>query len=301
MAQFFRRYSGKSSFGFFSNYSFSMPSLSGVFWIFILFILGNILGSIVQLVLLGLDKESAEIYGNIIVYPIMFIPAMIYSSVQSQRNAIFSTGYKMDSNNFGKFGFFGLALPVMFMTIATAFLCEPVNMLLPEMPESLVQMMENMIEGPLWVTLLSVSIYAPFFEEWLCRGLILRGLLKRMKPRWAIVISAAFFALIHMNPWQAIPAFVMGLVFGYVYYRTGSLKLTMLMHFTNNTMVVILSKIPSLATAETMGDVLSPIAYIGILICSASIILSGLLMFRSIPLKYKDGAGNCDEIKSEMI
>ncbi len=51
-----------------------------------------------------------------------------------------------------------------------------------------------------------------------------------MNPALAIAISAIFFATIHGNLWQGISAFILGSFFGYVYYKTGSLKLTMLMH-----------------------------------------------------------------------
>ena len=81
------------------------------------------------------------------------------------------------------------------------------------------------------------------------------------KPIWAIFWSAVFFAFIHLNPWQAVPAFVLGCLFGYVYYKTGSLKLTMLMHCVNNTLATLLSRIPGMGEAESFMDVLSPWAY----------------------------------------
>lgn len=71
-----------------------------------------------------------------------------------------------------------------------------------------------------------------------------------IKPVWAIFWSAVFFAFIHLNPWQAVPAFILGCLFGYVYYKTGSLKLTMLMHFTNNTFSLIFSNIDKFKDAK---------------------------------------------------
>ena len=102
-----------------------------------------------------------------------------------------------------------------------------------------------------------------------------------MKPATAIVISAAFFAILHMNPWQAIPAFCLGLLFGFVYYKTGSLKLTMLMHCVNNTMAVVLSKIPVLKEAETFMDVMNPWAYAGAYICLAVALASAIVILSS--------------------
>jgi membrane protease YdiL (CAAX protease family) len=181
------------------------------------------------------------------------------------------------------------------MSIAAAVIIEPAGMLLPEMPEELKNILESLVEGPIWVSFISVSIFAPFFEEWLCRGVILRGLLNKTSPKWAIVISAIFFAFIHMNPWQALPAFLMGLIFGYVYYKTGSLKLTMLMHFANNTMALVLSNIPSLKDAEYFADVLSPWAHAGIFTMAVIALVFGFVLIKSIPQK-EGNLGGCQKI-----
>jgi membrane protease YdiL (CAAX protease family) len=167
-------------------------------------------------------------------------------------------------------------------TIAAGFIAEPINALLPEMPELLKQALEQATEGKLWVSILSVSIFAPLFEEWLCRGLVLRGLLQKMTPASAIGVSAVFFAVLHMNPWQAIPAFILGLLFGYVYYKTGSLKLTMLMHCVNNTLALVLARIPSLSDAETFMDVMSPWAYVCIYIACVLFLAAAIITFRGI-------------------
>ena len=161
------------------------------------------------------------------------------------------------------------------------------------MPDWLKSLMESMTTGNLWVNFLLVSIMAPLFEEWLCRGMVLRGLLNSggMRPFWAIVISAAFFALIHMNPWQAIPAFLLGCLFGYVYYRTGSLKLTMLMHFTNNTIALVCANI--WPEAETWTDIIGSLYWI----CFAlALIVLALVVPAFRRIRLQSPAGNCDAV-----
>ena len=175
-----------------------------------------------------------------------------------------------------------MAVIVSIATLAAAFAAEPLSAWLPPMPEALEQAMNVLMDGPVWVSFLSVSIFAPFFEEWLCRGLVLRGLLQKQNPFNAITVSAAFFAILHMNPWQAIPAFLLGLLFGYVYYKTGSLKLTMLMHCVNNTFAALMTRIPSLSEAETFMDVMSPWAYVCVFVACVLIICSILVILRGI-------------------
>ena len=146
---------------------------------------------------------------------------------------------------------------------------------------------------------------APFFEEWLCRGMVLRGLLnykkvgtdkRGMHPAAAIAISAFFFAFIHLNPWQAIPAFLMGLVFGYVYYKTGSLKLTMLMHFTNNTFALCMAQ-TSWGEAENMLEIM-PVKLYVIAVIAALLLVA--LFFNSLrKIKTQSPQGTCDYLAPE--
>jgi len=295
---FFRRYQGRGSYDLFSTYEHYLPGVGGMFMLLAMFFVGALLGNLMVLLLqFGFSPEFAQIYGTVISYPVMFIPPMLYASYQSRKNEFMPwgddgnppAGIPLDGNNFGRLGGWWMAVVVSIATIAASFVAEPVNTLLPEMPELLKQAMEQLTGGPVWIAFLSVSIFAPLFEEWLCRGLVLRGLLQKMKPGWAIVISALFFAVLHMNPWQAIPAFILGVLFGYVYYRTGSLKLTMLMHCVNNTMALVCSHIPSLKDAETFMDVMSPWAYGCIFTACIFFLTAAIITVRGIqPVKSSE-------------
>ena len=297
---FFKRHTRRGSYDLFSGYNHFMPDFSDLIWILVLFLVGMFLGGIVAAGLTFImSPEFATTYGMVIVYPLQFIPAMLYASAKSRRDEGFEKGYALDSSNFGGRKGWSMALIVSAMAVAGAFVIEPISMLLPEMSEVMKAAMEMMLNGPIWIVLISVSVFAPFFEEWLCRGIILRGLLKKVKPAWAIVISAAIFGLIHGNLWQAIPAFIIGVILGYVYYKTGSLKLTMLMHCVNNTLSVIVSRIPAFEDVEFFAEVMSPWAYVLVVLAFAVVLTSGLVVMRSIPLK-EGNLGGCDAIDSSF-
>ena len=295
---FFKGHKGRRSYDLLSNYDNFMPSYTNLMWVVALMAVGVFIGTMILAPFMALGyQHEVDTYGMLIAYPLMFIPAMIYASSVSRHNDGFVTSYAIDSNSFGSRKGFTMAFAAFVMALATAFVIEPVSLLLPEMSEEMVKAMEKLLNGPAWVTVLSVLIFAPFFEEWLCRGVVLRGLLNKVGPTWAIIISALFFGAIHMNLWQAVPAFFMGLVFGYVYYKTGSLKLTMLMHFTNNTMAFIVSRIPSLKDVDYFFDVISPWAYAGVYIVAAVALAFGLILFRGIPQK-EGNLGGCQKIDS---
>lgn len=71
-------------------------------------------------------------------------------------------------------------------------------------------------------------------EELLFRGFILRGLLRRYGPVTAVVLTASLFGLFHMDPTRLPGSFFLGLVFGIVLLRTGSLYCAIIAHVTNN-------------------------------------------------------------------
>jgi membrane protease YdiL (CAAX protease family) len=75
-----------------------------------------------------------------------------------------------------------------------------------------------------------VVVAAPIFEEILFRGIILDGFLKNYKPVPSILISALLFAVIHANIAQSIGALFIGIVFGWIYFKTQSIIPSILLH-----------------------------------------------------------------------
>jgi membrane protease YdiL (CAAX protease family) len=86
-----------------------------------------------------------------------------------------------------------------------------------------------------WYLLVIISVvFAPFFEEAFHRGWLLTGLRARNSTRTAILLSSIAYALFHLNPWQAIMAFPLGLLFGWLVVQTGSLWPSILGHASAN-------------------------------------------------------------------
>jgi len=91
-------------------------------------------------------------------------------------------------------------------------------------------------------TLIAVSaiILAPLLEEVLFRGLLQSMLRRYVKPWPAILLTSILFVAVHHEP-QNMPAlFILSLVLGYNYERTGRLFSPILIHaFFNGTMIVL--------------------------------------------------------------
>lgn len=298
----------KKNFDIFSNYDYFVPDGRGITNITIWFIVGALFGSVISAVMTFLigDIESATTYSMLVSYPVMFIPPMMYASIKSRNNSFFGKGYKLMNDHYEPLGGPFCAILVILATLAASFIMDAFGSLMPEMPAWLEEALSSMVQGDILIDFICVSIFAPLFEEWLCRGEVLRGLLNfehknaegetvhGIKPVWAIIISAAFFAIIHANPWQAVPAFGLGCLFGYVYYKTGSLKLTMLMHFTNNTFALVMSNIDKFKDIENWTEVMRPSLYVAVLLLCAAFIWYFIKKFETVRLQSPQG--NCDEV-----
>lgn len=115
-------------------------------------------------------------------------------------------------------------------TIALGVLIEPLLSAIPS-PDWLEEILKEMFTKNL---IISAVLAAPILEEILLRGIVLDGFLKQYSPAKAIFWSAVIFGVMHLNPVQAVGAFLLGLPLGWLYYRTGSLWPGIALHFVNN-------------------------------------------------------------------
>lgn len=88
---------------------------------------------------------------------------------------------------------------------------------------------------------LTVVVIAPITEELAFRGILQNGL-KNWMPIWlAIPVSAMAFAAAH-NDYYAFPVLaVMGIAFGILYHKTGSLRANIALHAINNAAALALN------------------------------------------------------------
>jgi membrane protease YdiL (CAAX protease family) len=74
-----------------------------------------------------------------------------------------------------------------------------------------------------------------FCEELFFRAGLQQILMERTGNKFfPIIITAVLFTLFHANPVSLPFIFLAGLILGYAFYRTGSLRMTILMHFLFN-------------------------------------------------------------------
>ena len=154
---------------------------------------------------------------------------------------------------------FGLIIPTMWLQ-------EELHL---EMPKEMEELFTSMCSTPYGY--FTLAVLAPWAEEVVFRGAILRKLLEIFSHQmhWvAIVISAIIFGAVHMNMAQGVNAFVLGLLLGWMFYRTGSIFPGIVLHWANNTIAYILVRLrPDLSDASLTdicgGDENKVLLYVG--------------------------------------
>ena len=95
--------------------------------------------------------------------------------------------------------------------------------------------------GWIIVLIIVVALGAPLIEELVYRGLILQALQSRLNDWLALLISAAWFALIHLQPVELPGLFAFALVLGICFQRTGRLGMAIFAHIGFNAAGLLLA------------------------------------------------------------
>lgn len=88
---------------------------------------------------------------------------------------------------------------------------------------------------------LLVSAVAPAVaEELFFRGAIQQLFLEwTRKPHAAIIVTALIFSFLHLDPFNFISRFILGLLLGYLFWWSGSLRLSIAAHFAFNAFGIV--------------------------------------------------------------
>lgn len=128
-----------------------------------------------------------------------------------------------------------------------------------------------------WLGIICIAILGPILEELLFRGAITKVLLQKYNPTKAIILSALIFGIVHLNPVQVVGATLSGLLFAWIYYKTGSLISCILIHILNNSLSVFLGlRYPDVKNAsELLGE---PIYLICLVVAVLLFVSSGWIL-----------------------
>lgn len=136
---------------------------------------------------------------------------------------------------------------------------------------------------PLFLFAFSTIVPPAVIEEFALRSVAMQPL-RKYGDRFAIVMTALVFGLMHRNAVQGIFAFIAGLVFGYIAVATNSVWPAVIVHAVNNSFSVLISVLN-----ETMGDAVNQVySLIVSVVMVAGIFATALFFFFAKRNKLKN-------------
>jgi sodium transport system permease protein len=108
-----------------------------------------------------------------------------------------------------------------------------------ESTENIELLYSEFLEQPFPILVLVMAFMPAIGEELLFRGLVLGSLKDKYGARTAIIVSAIIFGAYHTSLVKFIPTMLLGLCLAFSVEYTGSIYISMLLHFLNNYISVI--------------------------------------------------------------
>ncbi|WP_350293530.1 type II CAAX endopeptidase family protein [uncultured Croceitalea sp.] len=186
-----------------------------------------VISLVIELLVLGTyegnHEKSSLLYYMLSLGPVAII--LYFISNSKNRRVIFPKPLE--------FSIKVLIITVFISLIIMLGIIAPLASLIP-IPDSIKSNMYSIMQETGIYSFLLMVICAPIIEEYIFRGLLLRGLLYNLSPVRAILLSSFLFGIVHLNPWQFVTGFIMGIFLGWIYYCTKDIKLTILSHMSVN-------------------------------------------------------------------
>ena len=201
----------------------SYPNIGQSFGILGIILLAAILASTLFLLNKFIDIEALQLIYYLLTFGVSF---WIVYSIRKRKTGESTFNLKIETKRIIPF-IVVAAIGLLFGVIS------PISELIP-MPEFFKNAFLNMAKQSGFFSFLLMVIAAPILEELIFRGIILDGLFKKYSPVTSIIISSIIFGLAHLNPWQFVAGFVIGIFAGWIYYKSKSLSLVIIIHAAVN-------------------------------------------------------------------
>jgi uncharacterized protein len=223
------------------------PILFALLSLGIIFVLYQIIGGVLTLLLFGLKPTPENLTGYRLVTGLgqiffIFVPTLVLVRAATFETKIFLRLSKPSLK------------PVLISIVSIISLEQMLQVFLAfqekiPFPVELKQIMEQFKQlfDELYKYLLSsssplelifvvviIALIPAISEEFLFRGLVQRSIEKSTSPMRAAVITGIIFGAYHFNPFSTIPLIAIGIFLGFLTMRTGSIWTSVIAHFVNN-------------------------------------------------------------------
>ena len=154
----------------------------------------------------------------------------------------------------------GIIMGAVFLFYVCDFLVVLIGVISPDTLDNYEKLIEKSNFNTLdWKIIICTVILAPINEECIMRGIILKRLMKDMRPSYAILISSVLFGLFHMNIVQGIYAAALGFFMGYLAYKYHSILASIIFHAVFNALNYVLLLLPETIVENRVISIFVPV------------------------------------------
>ena len=235
-----------------------------IFLFLIIFLIGTLIGAAASALFVVGGDTGMKIGQGIASIFMFVVPPIVYYYITRKENRMQALGLRRLSS---PWWLIIVALALMFVSIPVTTTLTTWNegmhlggafsgiekwmKELEETAQALTDKMTNVDTiGGLLLNLLVIALIPAVGEEMTFRGVIQQSLTRRMNPHIAIILSAAIFSFFHFQFFGFLPRLFLGILLGYMFYITGSLWTSILMHFVNNGASVTLYYLGNIGVIE---------------------------------------------------
>jgi uncharacterized protein len=202
-------------------------------------IFGSGIVSILKLVLPNIETANISLLSMLVSTLMMGLPVIIYLRINK-----FSIRQRLRINKISQNTLFSIIIISIGFIIIIDELDRIIYILFGS-PDFLVELVEQLKITSVYtgfLIILTTIVVAPIVEELLFRGF----LQKILEESWeditkAILVTSLFFALIHLNPYWIVQIYLLGMLLGYLSWRTNSIIPGIILHGLNNGFAVALN------------------------------------------------------------
>ncbi|EJT5916747.1 CPBP family intramembrane metalloprotease [Clostridium perfringens] len=219
--------------------------IKNLFSLFLIYIGLQILASLVSMTFMGilglllkqnlLSKSSNSL--NFLVFDCIFQIMAIYFFSKTYKNKEFNIikiNNHISLKTIGKYSLISLGIggiSTLWILLAN-FLSNYLSFIKNSLEDF--SNLVSVFDGYPFLTIISVVILAPIFEELVFREIIFNEASKVKGGIFPILVSGLLFGLFHVQPIQIVYTSILGIILAFVYSKTHSLPIVMFLHMLNN-------------------------------------------------------------------
>ena len=175
------------------------------------------------------------------------------------------------------------------MNLGSTF--ESLEAMLKQMEDMAGDLTERMLKvdtiGGLLMNLLVIALIPAIGEELTFRGVVQQSLVKGCKnAHLGIILSAAIFSFIHFQFYGFLPRMFLGIILGYMFYYSGSLWTSILMHFINNGTAVVVAYLEQKGLSSVDAEHFGATENIWVIIASLVVTVGLIVISNKLKQKY---------------